>query len=550
MSTTNELIELQALRGISPRQNRRLTLQAIAESTLYEEADLYPWDQSKDALGKPRPARQRRPLVQAGLGEEACRGMMDQLVSERLFPSIERKGATDDDGGLGLAEELKRYGIKEALQRFAEGLLVGSGVMGFHRIQMTPVGGSPREQFEDAGLDATWCTPVFVSQRRGEAAQVYAEHLAEIDEGLVEREETEDGPIWVLKEPAAGESLDLCFLRHEWPVAHEVPRNGGTATVDRTTWYRVDYLPDAIVHYRPRTLSSSGDKPPHVEVDHIEWTNWGIVPAVWGVPRGTAPGDIDGPPFLSPAARSLAQEADYNESFTQVAANYGASPQAVFQDCKPAGLNDAALANPEVTQLVMAATPDAAIMAESTDASEQGGKVHLLETAGKPVEVGHAQAKHLAHRLGQVTGMVTFDQAEAAGTVSGVALKLILQPKLDRVDGYRATLTKALFLLVAKMGAVARWGEVEVDVSWPETIEPTAPDLQALGRSYVEMVQGGIFPRDAATRAVAAFLGRDDADELADAVVKEEEERMKQAMDMAKAERDPSGGGNGGDGGE
>ena len=529
-NASTALIELTALRGLSPRQSHRLTLEALIEGTLYDEALDYDWSDDHTSDNRYRLAIERRPLVQSGLAAEKFFGLHDSLVGERVFPSVEAPDASEDDQQ-ALEDALREVGIRDALGRGALGLLYGSGCVGFHRVDAIDINGQWVRRFEDAALEATWCEPVFVSQVGSDRARAIAETIAEFAPQLV----TADDEGWLLMEPLGSDSLDLAFLRSEWKVETEVRRGGGVATQTVITWYRRDYLPTAIVDYRPLVVRSEDTRPTQFEPLPVEPHGWGVVPAVWMLPPRTAPGAIDGPSFLTPQVRSLAQAADYGESFTQDAANYSCSPQMVMRDVKDEGASDAAVINANVTSMQLPATPRAVLRVKSTGAST--GSVSLLETDGAAVKVGHERLDHLAKRMERLTGVIAHDQAAAAGTLSGTAMKRMLEPKLARVDSYRVPLGRGLMLLALKMARVLRLeglASIEsVDVGWPDVVELTADDLMAMANAFGAMVAQGIFPREAAIREIAKRLGRDDADELAAAVMDEEDERIQRAMDMA-----------------
>ena len=529
---SNALVELTALRGLSPRHEHRLTLEALVAGTLYDQALNYDWAQDQDSAGAYRKARDRRPLVQSGLAAEKFRGLLDKLVGRRVFPAVGGADGTGEGVVEALSDVVKAMGLAASLPRCAEGLLYGSGVMGFHWLD-----GAGR--LEDAGLDATWATPIYTAQADGPAANALAARLSEYAPEHVEHVPSEDGrpERWRLR-PADGDpdSLDLAALVHEWRVDSEVKRGDGIAADTMITWYRRVYLPHVIIEYHSITIGQDTDRPPRFEpVLPLEPHGWGLIPAVWVTPALTRPGAIDGPSFLSPQVRSLAQAADYTESHTQTAADYSCAPQLLELDVESDTRTEASL-HATASGTEIPATPTSVIQMRTSGSADHQGSVTLLEATGDGPAVGHSRLEHLARRVADLTGVIANDP-DGGGVLSGTALKRRLEPTLARVDAYRGPLEDGVVLLVSKALRVlglegAGIGVGEVVVSWPEIVEPTAEDILALANAFGAAAAQGVFPRAAAVREFAARLGRDDGDKLAAEVEGEEAKRVAQAVAM------------------
>ena len=317
------------------------------------------------------------------------------------------------------------------------------------------------------------------------------------------------------------------------------------ATDTVITWHRTVYLPDVIIDYHPIQLSANTDKPPAFEpVLPIVAHGWGLVPAVWVTPALTRPGAIDGPSFLTPQVRSIAQAADYTESHTQTASDYSCAPQMLMLDVLDADATEGAVNNPDARGAQIPATPSKVLMMRSTDTT-QGGSVEFLEVTGAGPAVGHARLEHLAKRMADLTGIVANDP-DGGGVLSGTALKRRLEPTLARVDAYRGPLEDAIVLLMDKALRVLAiesqaLGVEAVEVSWPDVVEPTAEDVLALANAFGAAVAQGVFPRGAAVREFATRLGRDDGDALAVEVESEEAQRVADAVAMVRAAPGPGG---------
>lgn len=520
---SNGLVELIALHGFTPRQDRLLTLEAAALGTLYQKAEMPLWTEDETSTCEYRPASERQPSIQYGFAVEVVDRLHDHLVGERVFPTLKITGK----GEAVVTKALEAFGLRDAMQWPAFDLLLGSGVLAFHLPEET-------KQIEDAGLRSVWSEPVFVAQVDSERSQAFAEAIAEAagDEAarLLERVSIDDEIRWILPAPKDADSQDLAFLRYEWRYEEEVRRDGGLASDTVVYWQRVDYLPDAIIHYRPRRATDSNHG---FEIERIDYTGWGLVPAVWIRPRRTPHGEADGPSILTPPVRSLNEAGDYAASVGQDAYMYNAQPQLLELDVKRDG-DDDALIDPAEVERVNVASSGRVLSYTSTAAGDRSGSVSLLEQTGDSVTTNQEKLQQLYTRVQQLTGIVSYDQAQASGTLSGEALKRMLQPLLSRVDTYRAPLETALVLFIAKVASVLKTS-VNVEVEWPDVVEPTAADHQAFAQAIGSMVGAGVLSQETAVGMVAAYLGLDDAAQEIERVKAEAAEKLAEQQKMMAA---------------
>ncbi|MFH1568520.1 MAG: hypothetical protein ABIL09_11040 [Gemmatimonadota bacterium] len=530
MATTSDIVELTALRGLSPRQARLLTLDAIAQGTIYAEAGLLPWELDTDEHGQYVAARQRAPGVQAGLAGASVQKLLDKLVGARVFPSIVLSDGTDatyppDVEAVDDALWQEGIDLSSALYNPAHDLVVkGSGALGFTH--------SGPGVWEAAPLRTEWCDVVFVSQVTGSRARSYAAQIAKFAPEQVGFDDS--GPLLVA--PTVARSLDVAFLRYQYRWEEEVPRGGRTATETVIHWLRRDYLPNAILEYLPVEVHSDTEVPQEFFPIPTEPHNWGVVPVVWITPRGTDPGVMDGPSLLTEPVKKVCQAADYEESFAHNAFKVNAAPEKDEIDVRDRAEGEAVMGGDSNAYLKPA---DAGAINRYQSIGEHPA-VQLLETSGVALTKGLERAQHFAQLVAKLTGIVDYDQSQASGTISGTALKRMADPLLSRVDGYRGRLGPALQLFVQKLATAMRAeGEISSAVSceaeWPDVIELTAEDISALATAYGMLRQHSLISPETAIVAIGNALGLADPEGEVGKVQAYEQEAMRRAMETMQA---------------
>lgn len=449
--------ELNALRGLSPRQRRLLHLEALVMGTGY--ADLEPWD-AVDQYGVPVPACERQPQVQIGILAEKVTKLTRRLSGSGAFPAI--------DGVEPIKDALAQLRLERALPLAARDLVAkGTGVIGFAR-----VGNAQSGRFEPLLLEPEWCEPLFVAQAGGERARQLSAELADL--GVTMPEPPEDA-----------DSHDLVFLRHEWRVDEEVAgAGGGVPRKTKTTRHRRDYLPQVILEYRPIEVGSGDQFAPKWELaEPPRPHNWGVVPVVWIRSPWAKPGDIDGPSFITPELETLARAADYTESLATDSVGKIAWPQLALIDLK----DKVDAANRELGAFDLGIAPkrsssSAEVMELKSSSPQFQGKAQILEINGQGPTVAATHVERLKAHADRLTGLADFDQAKAAGTLSGVALERMMEPLIATVEEWRGPLGDGLVLLCRKIGQVLGQA-VEPVVRWPRVVAVTPADLSAAAQA-------------------------------------------------------------------
>lgn len=505
--------ELNALRGLSPRQQRLLNLEALVEGTGYD--DLEAWD-ATTTQGVPLPCCKRKPSVQIGILVEKVAKLTRRLSGKSSFPAI--------DGVESIQDELDELRLKRVLPLPTRDLLVkGSAALGFARL-----GSAASGRFEALYLESEWCEPIFVAKAGGERAEQVAAELSALGVPLTP---PADGDF--LFAPPDADSHDVCFVRYEWIVDEELAGTEyGTPRETKRTRHRRDYLPNAIVEYKPVEILEGDEKAP-------EWQlagkprphNWGVVPVVWARSPMAKPGDVDGPSFLSPEIRSISTAADYTESLANDSVKKIAWPQLALIDLK----DKVAEVNRELNPLLPQPSPtssSAEVMEFKSSHQTQQGKAQILEINGAGPKVAAEHVERLQAHADRLTGLVEFDQGEAAGTLSGVALERMMEPLISTVDEWRGPLEDMLVLLCRKLAHVLGQ-EVDPVVRWPRVIAVTPADLAAAATALSTATGGQpVMSQETGAKLFAQLAEIEDADEELKRLAGDADEAMERAKKM------------------
>lgn len=509
-------IELNALRGLTPRQQRLLDLAAVLEDTQYDH--LEDWG-ARDLLTKdPLPCEKRKPEVMLGIASEKAKELVRLLTGEKMRPQVEDIEA--------VAEEVP----VEALMRELP-LAVMDGLRGSCALGVVRVGDAATGEFELVQMDPTWCEPIFAAQAAGSRAEQVAQELA-----LLGVPVEAPAPGAFLKVPAGSKSHDLCFLRYEWIRDEELSSQVGSHVAQTVRWrYRRDYLPNVIVEYKPIRITASEHTVPAFEpVLPYRPHNWGVVPVAWARSPYAKPGDYEGPSFLTPAMLSCATKADYIETKAGDSVSKIAFPQLALIDAK----DRVAALNEELGQRSRPMPSGSGHVLDLKSTGNPGtGRADVLEISAEGPKVAAEYVQRLQRRVEQVTGLVDYDQAMASGTMSGVALERMMQPLIATVGEWRVMVTDLIVRTYKIVGQILG-REVKPVVKWPRVVETTPADLTAAAQALT-LAAGGqpIVTRETAARIFARLADIEDPDAEVAALEAEAEELMQREREALQRAR-------------
>lgn len=548
---SERLINAVALRGLDHRTEELLERQAWFEGTNYDH--LFPWEPfygpvSRDGGGrgafsghahrhrhlkqefndgpiKYRPKRLRAPGIQIGLVREKVDRIRQEITGENKWASITP---------VAEAETFESFDLRNAMTLPVQDVaLKGSGVVGF----LVKEDGTLESRY----LETEWCDAIFINQVHQERARALADEYREMlpPEELVKlqlppKPETRRAP--ALPAPEIGDGLDLAHLRYQWRHDEEVMRDHHKETV--ITVFRRDYMSHVTIEYEPIVVNQgdqqvSGWKP----VLPLKPHDFGIVPFVWMRPEGTAPGEMEGPATITRQFITVAKAADYAESFRHSAFEYNAFPRVHLHDVK---LLDEFNANPEgrTNRNVPIGDPGMFLRTSTSGKSGVPGTVKLMETSGAAIRVGIEHSAKLRDHADRLSGLREFDQSEAAGTLSGVALERMAAPRIAVIQAFRRMAADAVQLLWQKaLIALGKSASPELDIVWPRPLELSAEDANAWATVYTALRQGGLITLETAVTRMLGLLG---VQNIKDEIAKLEKE-------AEKAPPRPPAGGNDGD---
>lgn len=479
--------EQSARRGLSPRQNRLLDLEAIVEGTSYDL--LKDWSE-QGPRGEPVPCRKRKPLVQLGLPGQHVSKLVRALTGERAYPVIV--------GADAIQKEMEQARVRQTMPLAVRDLVVkGSGAIGFSRL-----GDAASGAFEPLYLDTTWCSPLFVAHVATDRARALREELERFGVRLPEPR-WEGEYFWT---PEGATSHDLVFLRNEWVVDVEVPSTIGSTDTDTVrTRYRRDYLPHVIIDYLPIRVVSWSHEPMAWKVDgEPRPHDWGVVPVAWARSPGAKPADIDGPSFLTPEILSLSVAADYTKSLANDSVRKIAWPQLGMIDAQDPRRDINREQDPSRRDEAMPSGSDYVVQVQSRTGHQ--AKLEVLEINGEGPRVAEEHIASLKSEIASITGMVDFDQSKAAGTLSGAALERMLEPKIATVDEWRVPV-KELLVGVMRLLAHVSGKAIKPELKWPDMVQPTPPEIAAMAASLATATGGAVMSQEAAVELLARYMG-------------------------------------------
>ena len=532
----NRFLNANALRGLQPRTAELLDRQAWFEGTNYDH--LWPWEPfygvvHRDGSGahhhgrhqhghhhrheadgpiKYRPKRTRAPGVQCGLVREKVDRIRQEVTGDDRWATITPAAE---------AETFETLDARQAMALPVQDLaLKGSGVIGF----LANKDGTLESRY----LETEWCDAIFINQTHQERARALADEYRDMFDdaelaklGLPPAPVTRRDP--ALPAPEMGEGLDLAHLRYEWRRDEEVRREHHTETV--ITWFRRDYLPNVTIEYEPIVVHDSDQQVRGWEpVLPLEPHEFGVVPFVWMRPEGTRPGDMDGPALINRQFLSVAKAADYSEAFRQSAYEYNAFPRISLHDAK---LIDEFSANPEgrTNRNVPLGDPGALLRTATSgkDGSSPGPK--LMETNGSAIKVGLDHSAKLRDHADRLSGLREFDQSEAAGALSGVALERMAAPRIAVIKSYRGIVGDTWQLLWEKaLFALGKpTADAELLIVWPRVLELSAEDALSWATLFTALRAGGLMTLKTAVTRMQTLLGVPAADIEAELVELEKE---------------------------
>lgn len=508
--------ELNALRGLSPRQQRLLDLEAVVEGTAYDQ--LHPWE-ARTTTGEPLECSKRKPEVLLGFAAEKVKKLVRRLTGAGSLPVLE--------GVEPVKPQLDQLRLDVSLPLAVKDLVVkGSCAMGFARLA--------DGRFEPVYIESEWAEPIFVARAGGPRAKQVADELAELEVPLPAPAAGD----WLLVPPGA-DSHDLVFLRHEWVVDEEVAEISSGQPRTTVRWrYRRDYLPHVILEYTPIKVSSDDQYVPAWELTTAPRPhNWGVIPLVWARAPYAKPGDVDGPSFLSPEVLSLSKAADYIDSMGSDSVKKIAWPQLALIDL----VDRVDETNRELGQAGesrQSSSSSYVLDLRSSSMSGQQGRAELLEIRGDGPKVAAEHVERLKRRVGELTGLVDFDQSQASGTLSGVALERMLEPMISTIEEWRGPVQGMLIDLVTKLAKVVGRTVTPV-VRWPRIIDVTPTDLVAAAQALSTATGGQpVMSRETAVRLFARLADIPDVEEelkRLDADTEEELARAREALASATA---------------
>jgi hypothetical protein len=513
---TTAFQELSAYRGLSPRQARLLDLRAWLEGTQYDHRK-YTWDQAVVA-GRYVPTGKRIPSVQSGKAREKADKLVDKLTGDGRLPTLRVSDGGDEEtpravalrdllwsgAGLDLAQNLDMPAL--------DLIGVGAGCLGFHRTSKAP------ETWEPVYLEPEWCEVVYASQAGGARALQIAEDLVAagaLPEG--------SGRLPI---PEGARSDEVVFLRYMYPFASEVATSaGGAQTKTSKRWRRRDYLPDAIVEYEDVEVQSSTQAPVDWVAKPLEPHKWGVVPLVWMTPRGTRAGATDGPSLLSGPVQSIIEAIDRTMSLKDSSVALNCSPPLVTIDV--ADRRTRLLIEQDLAGQNDPSPADAGAVYNFESIGEHPS-VMLLEVSGTAAKSAEEHLADLDAMLDRATGVVEYDQSEAGGALSGVALERMLEPTIARVNAYRSRIGPQLVRLAQKLAKALGWADLDVSVQWPAVVGRTAADVLASAQAFTAATGAPVMSTETGARLFAGDAGLDDPEVEARRVVEELEATTEQ----------------------
>lgn len=511
--------ELNAYRGLSPRQSRLLDLEAVVEGTAYDE--LEPWH-ARNEKGEPIECSKRKPDVLIGVAAEKVAKLVRRLSGSGSRPQLE--------GVESIKSQLEQIRIEPTLPLAAQDLVVkGSCALGFARLA--------DGRFEPVYIEPEWAEPIFVARAAGERARQVAEEMELLGVPMP----TPARGQFLLAPPEA-DSHDVVFLRHEWVVDEEVAEvASGTPRTTQRWRYRRDYLPHVILEYKPLKISADDQYAKLWELSEPPRPhNWGVVPIVWARSPKAKPGQFDGPSFLSPPVLSLDRAADYLESMGNDAVKKIAWPQLALIDLQ----DRVDMTNRELGQLGesrMSSSSGYVLDLQTTSIGGHQGKVQILEIRGDGPKVAAEQVERFKTRVGELTGLVDFDQSQAAGALSGVALERMLEPMISTVEEWRGPVEALLIALCQKLAKVVG-KTVKPVVRWPRIVDVTPADLVAAAQALSTATGGQpVMSRETAVRLFARLADLPDVEEELKRLEADAEEELARAREALSAQESGTG---------
>lgn len=519
-------------RGISPRREKLLRLRQWARGDGEQYEDLKPWDPDIGQDGNKIPARERQPLVQLDIAGQKTRRLVGLLIGEGHLPSVEYEGGGTDELKDAIDNTLRLW---DSLESPTRDLTFGAFALAFHRPDPQRPG-----ELTPVPLEIEWAEPIFVSQAQGSRARQIAAELAEV-EGMPALPSDDEGPF--LRVPEGAPWDDVAFVRYEWETDEELAETpGGATTRDQKVWRRRDYTADGIVEYEPKVVR--GD-----EQINEEWVplpfepmSWPDVPVVWRTSMGARPGDTEGRPLLTEAVLTQCKQADYTASLASEGADYNCAPtlalidlrdrrQQVLEERGPAGVSRAL------------PTDAKAVLEFASRHDGNGGEAKLLETSGAATGAAHEHIKRVRDWADRATGIVDHDPERAAGALSGVAMRRLVQPTVDQTRAYQGRLGPAIRLYIDKVGrALAADGVISearvATLTWPDPVEKTPQDVDDAAEAWGKARNLVGIAQEDAVRGFAEDIGHPDPDGM---VQRAAEERDEMLADLQAANDAPPG---------
>jgi hypothetical protein len=487
--------------GIEERTFNLLDQRAVYEGTQYEQYEVagelvnaLPWYEDTDASGQWIPVVHRKPYIQTGLEATLVNSVVDLTVGEGRFPAIE---TPDQDKGTELLMEAlgdENLGLEMA----AEGLVVDLGVVASAAIGIRKYKDGDGLRFERLDFQTEWCSPVFVGERRTHRARMYAEDLGAAGVALPEDAQ---GPYFPAQPGARRD--DLVFMRYEYPFT-STARDG---TV-HTYWRRQDFTDTLAITYFDLEVEgvSSQAVPEAWEVETIEKHGIGSVPVVWMKGRGASHMDSEGRPILTQQLRSLVRGLDYAYSLWCDGVYASGAPTLVELDViDPYASMQSTVESGRKQSNVVATGPRAVLTRLSRD-NAGGGKVSYLETpsteAFENLTERLEQQAHSAARMDKDDGKAT-QRIE-----SRPAVERLMRRTLALVASYRKILTRGLKDLARKvLVASGEKGAVQIEVKWPQILDPAATDANAWAGALATAVTHRFISQETAVGIMLEAVG-------------------------------------------
>jgi hypothetical protein len=280
------------------------------------------------------------------------------------------------------------------------------------------------------------------------------------------------------------EDDDIIELDEYWLSASEDLAGNVTYFVNRRFW---DV--DKTIDYQPADL---GDEVPEdLDVEALSWSveneavhSLGFVPVVW-IQNLRVADALDGAPLISEAEQGLEDEYNYTLSQLGIGIRYNQEPQLVF-------LNVANMPDPNNTDQTIPAirrgSQDSLVIESEGVPNTPPADVRLLEMTGAGQAAAVEYLTMLRQMFSQVTRVIEHDPERAVGALSGVAIERLMQPMVSLVGALRQTYGAGLarwFELMLRVQGIEFAGNV--NVHWPEVIQPTAQDLQTIITPLIQL---------------------------------------------------------------